>query len=137
MKGMQLNRFVQRDKASPIHSSGFVQSGQRMGSTSASPFAKRVQQDRSRQMVGGYRDAQVLRQARAENRGNRPVSHRDSSASLESSGQADELQMREQRRGSRIDVVRPSPSNGNSPAPPSRPSVAQHSFREPPSRYHP
>ena len=128
---MKLSKFAQRDKASPIHSSGFVQSGDRIGSTAVDPFLQRVQRDKSRQMIGGYRDAQVLRQARYENRDKSPVSRRDAPPASE--GIDNTLQLRDQRRGSRIDIVRPTASSSGLQAPP----APKHSFREPQSRHRP
>ena len=134
MKSMKLNRFVQLGKPSPIHSSGFVQNTDRIGSTSADPFSKRLQRDRSRQLVGGYRDAQVLRQAQYDNRNNISTSRRDVGAPAEV---VDSQQIRDQRRGSRIDIVRPTAIGSTPSMPGPRGSVQQHTFREPPSRHRP
>ena len=139
------SRFTTNSSRQLFHSSGVVgdTDGQTLGATSSESFEQRQQVERSRRLVGGYRDAGVLHNYRKEAHDDLASQNDDTKNKKHHREERSTSQVRN-IPSSRIDVVKSSRitrasdmgsalPTGSRPSPISRPSFQEPSGR----RYNP
>lgn len=130
------SRFTFNQQGSTLHSSGITGNDSNIGAASTQSFEQRQQTERSRQLVGSYRDAGVLHNYRKSAQEELTSSRQPSEPANSGNGhQQNRATSRiDNRPTSRMDVV----TSSRSSAVAARPSAAavqpRPAFREPQAR---